>query len=153
LKILGDLARLRAPESKFLLEPGPLFQALPDDPGATPNWWVWLRLFSTGFPSVGNVFTASFVGLRSLPPLRNWILGLMRTDGPMRRKDRLRLAAALAAQLVLGLLATANIFYSLIVVAYPHAVQPLGASIINVAEQVAAYDAPRRVMELIVGHR
>jgi hypothetical protein len=153
LQTFGDLAHLRAPESKFLLEPGPLFQALLDNPSATPNWWVWLMLFSTGFPCVGNVFIASFAGLRSVPPLRNWMLGLMPADGPMRRKDRLRLAAALAAQLVLGLLATAIIFHGLIVFAYPRVVQPLGLSIVDFAEQVAAYDAPRRVMELIAGHR
>jgi hypothetical protein len=73
--------------------------------------------------------------------------------GPMRSRHRLRVAASLAAQLSIGMLITSGLLYLLITEILPLAVPMLGPIIRDFSFQLAAYDAPARLVEWVAGYR
>ena len=153
VQTFGDIAVLRAGEDARIMSLGPLFEKLDDDPAAYENWWIWLMLFSTAIPSVVNLAIASFAFMRGMPFATNWMLRHMPEEGPMRSRDRLRVAAALSVQLSVGLRITAGLLYFLITEIIPLALPTLGPIIRDFSSQLAAYDAPRRAMKWLAGYR
>ena len=109
-------------------------------------------LFSTAIPSVVNLGIASFAFLRGIPPATRWMLSRTPENGEMRSRDRLRVSAALAAQMALGALLTAIVLYLLAVYMIPIGLPWLGAEMRGVAEQIAAYNAPAHAMKWLAGY-
>ena len=122
-----------------------------NNPADFENWWIWLMLFSTAIPSVVNLAIASFAFLRGVPFVTKWMLSRMPENAAMRPRDQMRVAAALAGQVAIGLLLTASLLYLLFDDVVPLALPWLGAIIRGFSEQIAAYNAPAHVMKWLAG--
>jgi hypothetical protein len=149
VQTFGDIAVLRAGEAARIMPLGPLFEKLYDHPADYENWWIWLMLFSTAIPSVVNLAIASFAFMRGMPFATNWMLRHMPESGPIRSRDRLRVAA----QLSIGLLITAGLLYLLITEIIPLALPTLGPIVRDFSFQLAAYNAPARMMKWLAEYR
>jgi hypothetical protein len=152
VQTFDDMGVLRAGEAGRVLPLGPLFEKLFDNPAEPENWWIWLMLFSTAIPSVANLFIASFAFLRSMPFTTKWMLSCMPESAEMRSRDRLRVSAALAAQVAMGALLTATLLYLLFDNVIPTGLPYLGAIIRDFSEQIAAYNAPAHLMKWLAGY-
>ena len=152
VQTFGDIGILRAGEAGHVVPLGPLFEKLESHPADVENWWIWLMLFSTAVPSVVNLAIASFAFLRGVPFVTKWMLSLMPKDAAMRPRDCLRVSAALAAQVAIGMLLTAMLLYLLFDNVIPFALPWLGGVIRDFSEQIAAYNAPAHVMKWLAGY-
>jgi hypothetical protein len=153
VQTFDDICVLRAGEAERLLPLGPLFEKLHTRPGDVENWWIWLMLFSTAIPSVVNLAIGSFAFLRGLPFLNRWMLALMPAGGPMRPRDRLGIATALAAQVMLGSLLAAALLYLIFDHIIPLALPSLGAAIRDFSERLAAYNAAAFMLQWLADLR
>jgi hypothetical protein len=143
-------ARVRSAGPVLPLDP--LFETLKSHPASVENWWIWLMLFSTAIPSVVNLAIASFAFLRGMPPVTRWMLRCMPVGGAMRPRDRLRVSAALAAQVAVGALLTATLLYLLFDNVIPLGLPWLGEIIRDFSKQIADYNAPAYVMRWLAGY-
>ena len=146
-----DIAVLRAGPQARLLPLGPLFEGLETRPGDTEFWWIWFMLFSTLIPSLINLVIGAAAFLRGLPSLNAWILNRMPEGKAVRENDRLPVACALAGQLAGGLFISGVLLYLLAAYVVPIGIPTLGACIRDFSEQVAAFNAPARLMMLLHG--
>ena len=152
VQTFDDIALLRGGDAGRVLPLGPLFDKLLTNPADSENWWIWLMLFSTAIPSVVNLAIASFAFLRGVPFVTKWMLSRMPENAAMRPRDQMRVAAALAGQVAIGLLLTASLLYLLFDDVVPLALPWLGAIIRGFSEQIAAYNAPAHVMKWLAGY-
>ncbi|MFZ1963186.1 MAG: hypothetical protein WAU78_06930 [Roseiarcus sp.] len=151
VQTFDDIAVLRAGTDALILPLGPLFEGLENRPGDTEFWWVWFMLFSTLIPSLINLVIGAAAFLRGLPSLHAWILNRMPEGKAVRDNDRLPVACALAGQLAGGLLISGVLLYLLAAYVVPIGIPTLGATIRDFSEEVAAFNAPARLMMLLHG--
>jgi hypothetical protein len=146
-----DIAVVRAGSQALILPLGPLFEGLETRPGDYEFWWVWFMLFSTLIPSLINLVIGAAAFLRGLPHLNAWILNRMPEGKAVRENDRLPVACALAGQLAGGLLISGVLLYLLAAYVVPIGIPTLGIYVRDFSEQVAAFNAPARLMMLLHG--
>jgi hypothetical protein len=151
VQTFDDIAVLRAGPHALILPLGPLFEGLENRPGDYEFWWVWFMLFSTLIPSLINLVIGAAAFLRGLPSLNAWILKRLPEGKAVRESDRLPVACALAGQLAGGLLISGVLLYLLAAYVVPIGIPTLGAFIRDFSEQVAAFNAPARLMMLLHG--
>jgi hypothetical protein len=152
IQTFGDIGVLRAGETGRIVPLGPVFEKLDNYPADVGNWWIWLMLFATAIPSVVNLAIASFAFMRGMPFATRWMLSRMPENADMRSRDRLRVSAALAAKVAVGMLLTMTVLYLLFDTVIPFALPWLGAIIRDFSEQIAAYNAPARAMMWLAGY-
>jgi len=130
-----------------------LFEGLRDKPRDAEFWWIWLMLFSTLIPSLINLAIGASAFLRGIPFLNDWILRRMPTGSVIDEDQRTIIASALASQLVGGILITGVLLYLLATYIVPLGLPMIGAYIRDFSAEIAAYDAPARLLIWITGLR
>jgi hypothetical protein len=148
-----DIAVLRGGPAARILPLGPLFDGLETRPGDPEFWWIWLMLFSTLIPSLLNLMIGAAAFLRGLPAVNGWILDHMPDGVALPERERGLVAAALAGQIVGGALITALSFDLLVRYLVPLGLPTIGGFVRDLAEQVAAFNAPARLMMGFAGDR
>jgi hypothetical protein len=151
IETFDDMAVLRGGPDAHILPLGPLFAGLQSTPGDYEYWWVWLLLFSSMIPSILNLSIAAAAFLRGLPGLNKWILARMPAGKAVRERDRLTVAAALTAQLVGGMALTGIATYLVAIYLIPLGLPAFGAVVRDFAADLAAYNAPARMMIWLTG--
>jgi hypothetical protein len=141
-----DFSVLRGGPKARILPLGPLFESLETQPGAYENWWLWLLLFSSMIPSFANLCIASASFLRGLPVLNNWILARLPQGKALREDHRYGLASVLTAQVVIGAALAGAAFYLTLTWFVPVALPGFGDWLRELSLEVAAYNAPARIM-------
>ena len=151
VQTFDDFAVLRAGAKARILPLGPLFESLETQPAAYENWWVWLLLFSSMIPSFLNLCIASASFLRGLPVLNDWALARLPQGKAMREDHRYGLAAVLTGQVVVGAALAGVAFYLALAWFVPVVLPAFGDWLRQLSLEVAAYNAPARLMHAFFG--
>jgi hypothetical protein len=153
VQTFDDVAVLRAGPNARILPLVPLFKGLETSPGNYEYWWVWLLLFSSMIPSILNLSIAAAAFLRGLSRPNAWILNRMPVDKSLHQQDRLVVAATLTTQLVGGVALTGIAVYLVAVYLLPLWLPAFGAVLREFAADLAAYNAPARIIIWLSGIR
>jgi hypothetical protein len=128
-----------------------LFNGIATHPTAPENWWIYALLLSTMIPSLVNLVIGGASLLRGLPGLPALLLRFIPARGSVARFDRAWIATVLTAQVAAGaaLGIAAQGFLAVGIIGY--AMPWLGLGLLDMARDVAAYNLPARVGQLIGG--
>jgi hypothetical protein len=116
-----------------------LFDGISHDPGKPEYYWVYVLVISTQFPSLLNLMIGATALVRRRQPLVRWCVTSLPKDGTMASADRYRLAFALAAQLVVGIVVGAAAEVAIVWCVLAYLLPLVGVELLEVVRAVAAW--------------
>jgi hypothetical protein len=127
----------------------PLFDGIATHPSAPEYWWLYALLISSMIPSLVNLVIGGASLLRGLPGLPSLFLRKIPAQGYVPKFDRAWIATVLTAQVAagaaLGIAAQAILAVGIIGYVMPW----LGLGLLDMARDVAAFNLPARVGQLL----
>jgi hypothetical protein len=126
----------------------PLFTGITAHPSAPEYWWLYALLLSTMIPSLVNLVVGGASLVRGVPALPTLLLRKIPARGNVPKFDRAWIATVLTGQVAVGaaLGIAAQAFLVMVIIGY---IMPwIGADLLDMARDVAAFNLPARVGQL-----
>jgi hypothetical protein len=128
-----------------------LFDGLAKDPAAPKNWWAYALLLSSMVPSLINLAIGGMALTRGIPWLGRLLLRWVPADRAVPLYKQQLAATGLTAQLfagvLLGVAAQVFLLWGVIFRLMP----AIGLDLLAMAQAIAEYDLPGRLMTLLAG--
>jgi hypothetical protein len=126
-----------------------LFNGIETHPTTPEYWWVYALLLSTMIPSLVNLVIGGTSLARGLPGVPSLLLRFIPARGTVPKFDRAWIATVLTAQVAAGaaLGIAAQVLLVAVIIGY---VMPFfGLELLDMARDMAAFNVPARVGELL----
>ncbi len=131
----------------------PLFDGMAKHPAAPEYWWAYALLLATMVPSLINLMIGGASLARGAPGLPSVLLRFLPVGKAVPNFDRAWIALVLTLQVLggwgLGVMAQALAVWLVI----GHVLPLFGSEALDMADAIAAFDAPRRLAQLFAGVR
>ena len=136
---------------KAVLPLDPLFNGIAANPWAPEYWWIYVLLVSTMIPSLVNLGIGWTSLLRGVPGLPSLLLRKIPPRGNVLKFDRAWIATVLTGQIAVGAVLGIAAQALLVVVIIGYIMPFFGLELLDMARDVAAFNLPARVGQLLGG--
>jgi hypothetical protein len=136
---------------KAILPLDPLFKGIATQPADPEYWWLYALLLTTVLPSMINLMIGGASLLRGLPGLPLVMLRKLPPGKAVPDFDRTWIALVLTLQIVGGAILGIAAQTLLIVGIVGHVMPWFGLGLLDMARDVAAFNLPSRVGQLLGG--
>jgi hypothetical protein len=124
-----------------------LFAEIRVNPAAPEHWWAYALLFSTMIPSLINLMIGGASLVRGLPGIASWLLQWM-PEGKVLSFHRHQIATVLTGQILVGAALGLAAQVAILIAVIGYALPWFGFTLLDLAQAVAAFDFPRRLVLL-----
>jgi hypothetical protein len=136
---------------KAVLPLDALFNGIVANPWAPEYWWIYVLLVSTMIPSLVNHVIGGTSLVRGVPGLPSLLLRKIPERGNVPKFDRAWIATILTAQVAAGAALGIAAQVLLVVVIIGYVMPFFGLELLDMARDVAAFNLPARVGQLLGG--
>jgi hypothetical protein len=128
-----------------------LLDGIAGHPAEPEYWWLYALLLSSMIPSLINLMIGGASLLRGLPGLPSLILRFMPVGKAVPAFDRAWIALVLTLQIVVGAILGVAAQILLVVGVIGYVMPWLGLGLLDLARDVAAFNLPLRIGQLLTG--